>query len=138
MEKSKAFTFIGFAIKARKVKMGVNAVKTLKKAELLILCHTATENTLKEAVSLSNKLNAKLLILNEKELEKKYEKMLEQKVKLCEDVDEALMKLSQTERYILIERYIVGTKAFIVARVLGYEQSRFFDLERMALENFDI
>ncbi|MBR2377500.1 MAG: hypothetical protein IKA85_07035 [Clostridia bacterium] len=70
MEKSKAFTFIGFAIKARKVKMGVNAVKTLKKAELLILCHTATENTLKESVSLSNKLNAKLLILNEIELEK--------------------------------------------------------------------
>lgn len=71
-------------------------------------------------------------------LEQKYEKMLEQKVKICEEVDEALMKLSQTERYILIERYIVGTKAFIVARVLGYEQSRFFDLERMALENFDI
>ena len=69
MEKSKAFTFIGFAIRARKVKMGVNAVKTLKKAVLLILCHTASENTLKEAVSLSNKLNAKLLILNEIELE---------------------------------------------------------------------
>lgn len=68
MEKSKAFTFIGFAIKARKVKMGVNAVATLKKAELLIICHTASENTLKDAVSLSKKLNAKLLILNEVEL----------------------------------------------------------------------
>lgn len=88
----------------------------------------------------SNAFGNKIEIYAERleELEKKYEKMLEQKVKLCEDVDEALMKLSQTERYILIERYIVGTKAFIVARVLGYEQSRFFDLERMALENFDI
>ncbi len=50
--------------------MGVNAVATLKKAELLILCHTASENTLNDAVSLSKKLNAKLFILNEIELEK--------------------------------------------------------------------
>lgn len=72
------------------------------------------------------------------ELEKKYEKLIEEKVKLCEEVDLALMKLPQMERYILIERYIVGTKWHIVARVIGYEESRFFDLERMALEHFDI
>ena len=65
MEKSKAFTFIGFAIKARKVKMGVNAVATLKRAELLIVCHTASENTVKDAASLAKKLKAKLFVLNE-------------------------------------------------------------------------
>ena len=65
MEKSKAFTFIGFAIKARKVKMGVNAVATLKRAEILIVCHTASENTVKDAVSLAKRLNAKLYMLNE-------------------------------------------------------------------------
>ena len=65
MEKSKAFTFIGFAIKARKVKMGVNAVATLKRAEILIVCHSASENTVKDALSLSKKLGAKLFMLNE-------------------------------------------------------------------------
>ena len=65
MEKSKAFTFIGFAIKARKVKMGVNAVATLKRAEILIVCHTASENTVKDAVSLAKRLGAKLYTLNE-------------------------------------------------------------------------
>ncbi len=69
MEKSKIFTFIGFAIKARKAKLGVNAIKTLKRAELLVVCHSASENTKKEAVSLARKLNAKLYTLNEVKLE---------------------------------------------------------------------
>ena len=69
MEQTKLNTFIGFAIKARKAKLGVNAVKTLKRADLLILCSTSSENTLKESVSLSKKLNAKLYILKEIKLE---------------------------------------------------------------------
>ncbi len=89
MEKTKAFTFIGFAIKARKVKMGVNAVKTLKKAELLIVCSTATENTLKESVSLSKKLNSKLLVLNEVKLE---EVVFKENCKLIAILDKALSK----------------------------------------------
>lgn len=72
------------------------------------------------------------------ELAEKYEKMVEQKTKLCEAVDAALLKLPQIERYILIERFVVGTKGWIVARVLGYEHSRFYDLERKALEDFEI
>ena len=87
MEKTKAFTFIGFAIKARKVKMGVNAVKTLKRAELLIVCSTATENTLKESVSLSKRLLAKLLVLNDVKLE---EVVFKENCKLIAITDKAL------------------------------------------------
>lgn len=65
MEKSKVLTFIGFAIRARKVKCGVNAVKTLKKAVVLIVCKTASKNTFDESVSLAKKLNAKLVISND-------------------------------------------------------------------------
>lgn len=71
-------------------------------------------------------------------LEEKYEKLCEEKVKLCELVDEALMKLPQIERYVLIERYIVGTKWFVVARVIGYEDAQFFRIEKKALENLEI
>ena len=63
METSKILTFIGFSIRARKVRSGVNAIKTLKGGvPLLILCHTASDNTLKDAVKLSKKLSARLVI----------------------------------------------------------------------------
>ncbi len=71
-------------------------------------------------------------------IEEKYKKLCEEKVKLCELVDEALMKLPQIERYVLIERYIVGTKWFVVARVIGYEDAQFFRIEKKALENLEI
>lgn len=89
MEKSKAFTFIGFAIKARKLRCGVNAISTLKKADLLILCSSASENTKKDAVKLSKKLNAKLLVLNEVLLESVVYK---EKCKLVAVTDNALAK----------------------------------------------
>ena len=89
MEKSKAFTFIGFAIKARKLRCGVNAISTLKKADLLILCSSASENTKKDAVKLSKKLNAKLLVLNEVLLESVVYK---DKCKLVAVTDNALAK----------------------------------------------
>lgn len=63
MNRSKVLTYIGFAIKARKVRTGVNVAKTLKvKAPLMILCETASENTVKEVVSIANKLNAKIIV----------------------------------------------------------------------------
>lgn len=43
--KSKAETFIGFIIRAKKCKVGGNAVNTLKKAHLIIVCKSASENT---------------------------------------------------------------------------------------------
>ena len=64
MEKSKILTFIGFSIRARKIKCGVNAVKTLKKAYVLIICSTASKNTFDESVSLAKKLSAKLIVCN--------------------------------------------------------------------------
>ena len=55
--KTKAQTFIGFAIRARKCKIGTNAVATLKKANLVIVCYTASENTKQEADKLAKKFN---------------------------------------------------------------------------------
>ena len=89
MEKSKSFTFIGFAIKARKLRCGVNAIATLKKADLLIVCSSASENTKKDAVKLSKKLFAKLLVLNEVLLESVVYK---DKCKLVAITDKALAK----------------------------------------------
>ena len=89
MEKSKLNTFIGFSIKARKAKLGVNAVKTLKRAEILILCSSASENTYKEAISLSKKLNAKLYVLNEIKLE---DIVFKENCKLMAVVDKNLSK----------------------------------------------
>ncbi|MBE5756191.1 MAG: hypothetical protein E7342_00145 [Clostridiales bacterium] len=68
MNKSKVETYIGFSMRARKCKLGVNAIATLKKAHLLILCKTASENTKKDAVKLAKRLNAKLIITVSKEL----------------------------------------------------------------------
>lgn len=66
LEKSKVLTFIGFALKSRKVRCGVNAVKTIKgKVNLLILCKTASKNTYDDAISLAKKLSAKLVISND-------------------------------------------------------------------------
>ena len=63
MNNSKPLTFIGFAIKARKVRCGVGAISTLKgKVPLLIICSTASDNTFDEAVKLSKKLCSKLLV----------------------------------------------------------------------------
>lgn len=64
INKGKAVTFVGFSIRARKCKIGVNACKTLKSAELIILCKTAGEDTKKEAYALKNKFNCELIITN--------------------------------------------------------------------------
>ncbi len=67
--RSKAQTFIGFAIKARKCKIGTNAVETLKKAHLVIVCESASENTKKQANKLADKFNCPLLTTKEQTLE---------------------------------------------------------------------
>ena len=67
---SKPITFIGFAIKARKVRFGVGAVGTLKpKVPLLIVCDSASDNTKKEVVKLATKLRSTLLIATDVKLE---------------------------------------------------------------------
>ena len=67
--KSPAETYIGFVVRARKFRIGVNAIQTLKKAELLILCRSASENTKEESVKTAKKLNAKLIMTVKKDLE---------------------------------------------------------------------
>ena len=57
----KAQTFIGFAMKTGKFKIGTNAVQTLKRAYLVIVCHTASDNTKKESEKLARKFQAPLL-----------------------------------------------------------------------------
>lgn len=68
MVKSKGETYIGFAIRARKCKIGVNACATLKKAKLIVVCKTAGENTFKEAQKLAVKFCCPTLITKEKTL----------------------------------------------------------------------
>jgi len=61
--KSKAITFIGFAVRSRKIKCGVNAlILTKERIKVLILCSTAGEGTTKEAIKLSQKFSCPLII----------------------------------------------------------------------------
>jgi ribosomal protein L7Ae-like RNA K-turn-binding protein len=67
--KTKAETFIGFAMRAGKFKIGTNAVATLKKAYLVIVCNSASENTKKEAEKLARKFGCPLIESKNKSLE---------------------------------------------------------------------
>lgn len=66
--KSKAQTYIGFAIRAGKYRTGFNTVGTLKKVYLLAVCKTASENSVKDAVKLSKKYRCPLLRTKERTL----------------------------------------------------------------------
>lgn len=59
--KSKAETFIGFAMRTGKFRIGANAAATLKKASLMIVCFTASDNTKKDAEKLAKKFHCPLL-----------------------------------------------------------------------------
>jgi ribosomal protein L7Ae-like RNA K-turn-binding protein len=87
---NKIFSYVGFAKRALKLKAGTNAIKTVKKGVyLLMVCETASQNALKEALKLSerfgcpiykscgftlenliNKENCKLVAILEPELAK--------------------------------------------------------------------
>ena len=58
--KSKAETFIGFAIKSGKFRSGANTLATIKKAFLILVCETAAENTLKTAIKYAQKYRCKV------------------------------------------------------------------------------
>ncbi len=66
--KTKAETYIGFAIRAGKFRIGANAVLTLKKMDLLIVCKSASDNTKKEAEKIASKYSCPLLITKDKNL----------------------------------------------------------------------
>ena len=65
MENNKIRTFIGFAIKKRSVRIGTNASNTLKRADLLLVCPTASENAVKEALKLKRKFRCPMIRLSE-------------------------------------------------------------------------
>ena len=60
--KSKFQTFIGFAVKANKYKAGMNSVLTLKRAKLIIVCKSASDNTKKQALKVARKLKASAFV----------------------------------------------------------------------------
>ena len=66
--KTKAQTFVGFVVRSRKYKIGFNACATMKKADLMIICKTASENSKKEGLSLSKKLKCELISFNNENL----------------------------------------------------------------------
>ena len=57
----KAETFIGFSMRTGKFRIGANACATLKKAYLVIVCRSASENTKKEAEKLAKRFKCSLL-----------------------------------------------------------------------------
>ena len=61
MSASKALAYLGFARKSGNLRAGVNAVSTLKKVNLLIVCSTASLNTVKEADKLAAKFACPLM-----------------------------------------------------------------------------
>ncbi len=67
--KTKAQTFIGFAIRAKKYRIGMNAVQTLKSINLLIVCCSASENTKEQAQKVASKYHCPMIITNEIKLE---------------------------------------------------------------------
>lgn len=59
----KIYTYIGFAIKAGKVRIGVNSVLTQKGSiPLLLLCASASENTKKDAFKIAKKYNSVIVM----------------------------------------------------------------------------
>ena len=69
MDKSKAETFIGFAMRTGNFRIGANAAATLKRANLMIVCSSASENTKKEAEKLAKKFKCPLIEPTGKTLE---------------------------------------------------------------------
>ena len=87
--KTKAQTFIGFAIRSNKYRIGMNAVQTLKKINLLIVCCSASENTKQEAKKVASKYHCKLLTTKEVKLEEITHK---ENSKVMAVIDSALAK----------------------------------------------
>jgi len=67
--KTKAQTFIGFAIRAKKYRIGMNAVQTLKSINLLVVCCSASENTIKDAKKVASKYHCPIIITKKIKLE---------------------------------------------------------------------
>jgi ribosomal protein L7Ae-like RNA K-turn-binding protein len=67
--KSKTATYIGFCVRAGKCRTGTNSICTLKKANLILLCKSASENTKKQVQKIAKKFSAPMLITKDRLLE---------------------------------------------------------------------
>ena len=67
--KSKAETFLGFVLRTKNYRIGLNAIQTLKKINLVIICKTTAENSRKKALQIATKMHAKAIITEQKTLE---------------------------------------------------------------------
>lgn len=73
--RDKIYSYIGFAVKAGKVRLGVNAISTLKGSiPLLLLCSTASDNTKKDALKLAKKYGSVVVISKVDKLEDVFSK----------------------------------------------------------------
>lgn len=75
MQQDKIHSYIGFAIRANKVRLGVNAIASLKGSiPLLLLCNTASDNTKKEAMALAAKYHSAVVLSKTERLEDLFNK----------------------------------------------------------------
>lgn len=73
----KISAYLGFSIKSGNLTMGFNAVETVKKGVyLLIVCHTASENSQKQARKLQQKFLCPLIVCEGDTLENVIKKPL--------------------------------------------------------------
>lgn len=69
LNKSKAETFVGFAMRTGKFRIGFNAILTLKRIGLVIVCKSTSENSLEKIKSAVKKYKCPLYMTTEKTLE---------------------------------------------------------------------
>ena len=62
MIKSKIESYIGFALRARKIRLGSGAISTLRNADLLIMDGTAAKNSQRLALKFKNRFSCPLII----------------------------------------------------------------------------
>lgn len=61
-KKSKTETFIGFALRAGKYRIGLNSVQSLKRANVIVVCKTASDNTKKLSLKIAAALHCKMYV----------------------------------------------------------------------------
>lgn len=66
--KSKAETFVGFAVRAGKIRTGQNTLATVKRIFLVIICKTASQNAVKNAEKYARKHGCPLYVTENAEL----------------------------------------------------------------------
>ena len=93
--KKKAETFIGFALRTGRYKTGLNAVATLKRARLIILCKSASDNTKEQGRKFALKFHCPLLITAEKTLE---ELVFKSGVKIMAITDKAIAQAIENNK----------------------------------------